>query len=68
MSKPVELTLTILPRDRYEVASDLVALTKPRVLVMVLATTLVGYFVALTGPADYLGVAHLLFGTLSRAR
>jgi len=67
MSKPVELTLTILPRDRYEVASDLVALTKPRVLVMVLATTLVGYFVALTGPADYLRVAHLLFGTLLAA-
>ena len=67
MSKPVELTLTILPRDRYEVASDLVTLTKPRVLVMVLATTLVGYFVALTGPADYLRVAHLLFGTLLAA-
>jgi len=67
MSRPVELTLTILPRDRYEVASDLVALTKPRVLVMVLATTLVGYFVALTGPADYFRVAHLLLGTLLAA-
>jgi heme o synthase len=67
MSKPVELTLAILPRDRYQVASDLVALTKPRVLVMVLATTLVGYFVALTGPADYLRVAHLLVGTLLAA-
>jgi heme o synthase len=67
MNKPVELTLAILPRDRYQVASDLVALTKPRVLVMVLATTLVGYFVALTGPADYLRVAHLLVGTLLAA-
>jgi len=44
-----------------------VALTKPRVLVMVLATTLVGYFVALTGPADYFRVAHLLLGTLLAA-
>ena len=67
MSKPVELTLAILPRDRHQVASDLVALTKPRVLVMILAATLVGYFVALTGPADYLRVAHLLFGTLLAA-
>ena len=64
MSKPVELTVAVLPRDRYQVAVDLVALTKPRVLVMVLATTLVGYYVALTGPADYLRVAHLLIGTL----
>jgi heme o synthase len=67
MSKPVELTLAVLSRDRHRVASDLVALTKPRVLVMVLATTLVGYFVALPGPADYVRLAHLLFGTLLAA-
>jgi len=67
MSNPVELTLAVLPRDRYQVASDLAALTKPRVLVLVLATTLVGYFVALTGRADYLRLAHLLLGTLMAA-
>ena len=68
MSKPaVETIVVAVPRDRYQVAFDLVALTKPRVLVMVLATTLVGYFVALSGPADFLRVAHLLFGTLLAA-
>src|SRR5262249_41017682 len=67
MKQPVEIMVAVLPRDRYQLASDLVALTKPRVLVMVLATTLVGYFVARTGPADYARLAHLLFGTLLAA-
>jgi protoheme IX farnesyltransferase len=67
MKQPVEVMVAVLPRDRYQLASDLIALTKPRVLVMVLATTLVGYFVALTGPADYVRLAHLLFGTLLAA-
>jgi protoheme IX farnesyltransferase len=49
------------------VASDLVALTKPRVVVMVLVTTLVGYDVGLTGSADYLRMIHLLIGTLLAA-
>jgi len=44
-----------------------VALTKPRVLVMVLVTTLVGYDVGLTGSPDYLRVIHLLIGTLLAA-
>ena len=59
--------VAVLPRDRYQLASDLIALAKPRVLIMVLATTLVGYFVALTGPADYVRLVHLLFGTLLAA-
>ena len=67
MSRSGEIVVTLLPRDRYQVASDLIALAKPRVLLMVLATTLVGYFVALTGPADYVRLAHLLFGTLLAA-
>jgi protoheme IX farnesyltransferase len=67
MNRPAEVMVAVLPRDRYQLASDLIALTKPRVLLMVLATTLVGYFVALTGPADYVRLAHLLFGTLLAA-
>jgi len=67
MKPPAEIMIAVLPRDRYRLASDLIALAKPRVLVMVLATTLVGYFVALTGPADYVRLAHLLFGTLLAA-
>ena len=54
-------------RARRRVVSDLVALTKPRVVVMVLVTTLVGYDVGLTGRADYLHAIHLLVGTLLAA-
>ena len=67
MKQPVEVMVAVLPRDRYQLASDLIALAKPRVLLMVLATTLIGYFVALGGPADYVRLAHLLFGTLLAA-
>ena len=63
----MESIVTLVARDRRQVASDLVALTKPRVVVMVLVTTLVGYDVGLTGSADYLRVLHLLIGTLLAA-
>jgi heme o synthase len=63
----VEVMVAAVQRDRSQVVRDLVALTKPRVLLMVLAATLVGYFVASTGPADYVRIAHLLFGTLLAA-
>jgi protoheme IX farnesyltransferase len=63
----VESVITLVARARRQVASDLVALTKPRVLVMVLVTTLVGYDVGLTGSADYLRMIHLLIGTLLAA-
>jgi len=62
-----EVVVTVVARDRRQVASDLLALTKPRVVVMVLVTTLVGYDVGLTGPADYLRMIHLLIGTLLAA-
>src|SRR5438128_11939809 len=62
-----ELVVTLVTRDRRQIASDLVALTKPRVIAMVLVTTLVGYDVGLTGSADYVRVMHLLIGTLLAA-
>jgi len=68
MIKPaVDVMAPAVPRDRSHVARDLVALTKPRVLLMVLATTLAGYFAALGGPPDLVRVAHLLMGTLLAA-
>ncbi len=68
MIKPaVDVMAPAVARDRSRVARDLVALTKPRVLLMVLATTLAGYFVALGGPPDLARVAHLLLGTLLAA-
>jgi protoheme IX farnesyltransferase len=62
-----EVIITLGARARSQVASDLLALTKPRVVVMVLVTTLVGYHVGLTGSADYLRAIHLLIGTLLAA-
>ena len=63
----MESVVTLVARDRRQVASDLVALTKPRVLVMVLVTTLMGYDVGLTGSAEYQRMIHLLIGTLLAA-
>ena len=34
-------------RDRRRVVTDLIALTKPRVVLMILVTTVVGYYVGL---------------------
>jgi len=62
-----EVVVAAIARDRRQVASDLVALTKPRVVVMVLVTTLVGYHTGLTGSPDYLRMIHLLIGTLLAA-
>jgi len=62
-----EVVVTLAARDRRQLAADFVALTKPRVVVMVLVTTLMGYDVALTGPADYLRMIHLLIGSLLAA-
>ena len=68
MIKPaVDVTIAAVPRDRSQVARDLVALSKPRVLLMVLASTLAGYFVALDGPPDLARVVHVLIGTFMAA-
>ena len=61
------LLVSAAARDRRQVVSDLVALTKPRVVIMVLVTTLVGYDAGLTGPPDYVRMLHLLIGTLLAA-
>ena len=68
MIKPaVDVMIAAVPRDRSQVARDLVALSKPRVLLMVLASTLAGYFVALDGPPDLARVVHVLIGTFMAA-
>ena len=63
----MESIVTLVARDHRQVASDLAALTKPRVVVMVLVTTLVGYDLGLSGSADYRRMIHLLIGTLLAA-
>ena len=67
MRPPTEVIVAALPRDRARVLTDLVVLTKPRVVLMVLVTTLIGYYVALPGPADWARVIHLVIGTVLAA-
>src|SRR5919109_4770954 len=63
MTPPTEVIVAPLVRDRRRVLSDLVVLTKPRVVLMVLVTTLVGYYVGLTGAPDWARLLHLAIGT-----
>jgi protoheme IX farnesyltransferase len=49
------------------VIADLLTLTKPRVVLMVLVATLVGYYVGLAGRADWVRVLHLVVGTVLAA-
>ena len=64
---PGEVIVTTIARDRRQVVTDLVTLTKPRVVVMILVTTLVGYYVGLTGAPGYARMVHLIVGTLLAA-
>jgi protoheme IX farnesyltransferase len=67
MTRPSDVVVATLDRERSRVAADLVSLTKPRVVVMVLVTTVVGYYVALTGAPDYGRLIALVIGTLLAA-
>jgi protoheme IX farnesyltransferase len=67
MSPPTEIVVGAIARDRRRVLTDLFVLTKPRVVLMVLVTTLVGYYVALSGPADWVRLLHLVVGTVLAA-
>lgn len=62
MTPPAEVVIGALPRARRQVVTDLIALTKPRVVLMVLVTAAVGYYVALSGPADWARLVNLLVG------
>jgi heme o synthase len=52
-----------LVRERRRMVADLIALTKPRVVLMILVTTVVGYYVGVAGAPDYARLVHLLVGT-----
>jgi len=64
---PTEAIVAAQARDRRRVVADLIALTKPRVVLMILVTTVVGYYVGLSGAPDYAKLVHLLVGTLLAA-
>ncbi len=67
MTPPTEVIAAPMARARRRVLTDLLVLTKPRVVVMVVLTTVVGYYVGLTGAADYLRLLHLIVGTAMAA-
>src|SRR2546421_249356 len=67
MTPPTEVIVAPLVRDRRRVLTDLVTLTKPRVVLMVLVTTLVGYYVGLAGAPDWARLVHLAVGTVLAA-
>jgi heme o synthase len=67
MTPPTEIIVSAMARDRRRVLADLLALTKPRVVIMVLVTTVVGYYVGLSGAPDYVRMLHLMLGTLLAA-
>lgn len=49
-------------RRAHRHAADFLALTRPRVVVMVLVTTLVGFYVASVGAPEYVRLVHTLLG------
>src|SRR5206468_7537013 len=67
MTPPTEVIVAPLVRDRRRLLGDLVTLTKPRVVLMIVVTTLVGYYVGLTGAPDWTRLLHLAVGTVLAA-
>lgn len=62
MTPPTHAVELVLTRERRRVV-DFLSLTKPRVILMVLVTTLVGFYLASSGGLDYLLLLSTLFGT-----
>src|SRR5438477_294057 len=67
MTPPTEVIVAPLVRDRRRLLGDLVTLTKPRVVLMIVVTTLVGYYVGLTGAPDWTRLLHPAIGTVLAA-
>lgn len=63
MTPPTGVVAGAIVRERRRVAADLCVLAKPRVVLMVLVTTVVGYYVASGDAFDYLRLGHVLLGT-----
>jgi len=62
VTPPVGAVEVALSRERRR-AIDFFLLTKPRVIAMVIATTMVGYYLGSTGAPDYLRLLSTLIGT-----
>jgi protoheme IX farnesyltransferase len=62
MTPPTDVLTVECAREGRRIA-DFLALTKPRVVLMVLATTVVGYYLGSAGAPDYFRLLHALIGT-----
>ena len=62
MTPPGDVVVEAVARERRQVAQDLCVLTKPRVVLMVLVTTMVGFDLGSRGALDYVRLLHLLLG------
>lgn len=65
-SVPVETGSAVplpVPDDRTRVVHDFLALTKPRVNLLVLVTTLIGFYLGSLGPLDLMLLLHTVVGT-----
>lgn len=58
-----ELKVDLAPDRVRHRAADFLALTKPRVVLMILITTLVGFYLGCQGEPDYLCLFYTLVGT-----
>jgi protoheme IX farnesyltransferase len=67
VTPPTEVIVAPIAREWRRVVADYAALAKPRVVLMVLITTMVGYYVGLTGAPDYVRLIHLAIGTVLAA-
>jgi heme o synthase len=67
MTPRTEVIAAPMARARLRVLADLLQLAKPRVVLMVVLTTVVGYYVGLSGTADYARLVHLIVGTMLAA-
>jgi protoheme IX farnesyltransferase len=63
VTPPTEVIADVIPREWRRVVADLLVLAKPRVVLMVLITTLVGYYLGSGATVDYVGLLHMLVGT-----
>src|SRR5512139_1459925 len=63
MNEPPHIAVVELSRVRSRAISDFIALTKPRVVGMVLASTLVGFYLGTSGFTDLWLLLKALAGT-----
>jgi len=63
VTPPSDVIVEVMARERRQVLGDLLILTKPRVVLMILVTTVVGYHLGSSGAFDVGRLVHLLIGT-----